>query len=126
MVDHSPKVVFAFPTRQSTNGKARNALAWLLIPVLEPRQTQLAQSTPGRIQMALKNGKEILSPWIPVCRDTPVVPSQRPKGGDPKPLLVRLDGRNDIVQLHDDIGTNLILTLCFCPYTAIETQHLAP
>mmetsp|Transcript_24007 Transcript_24007/g.66526 ORF Transcript_24007/g.66526 Transcript_24007/m.66526 type:complete len:328 (+) Transcript_24007:1187-2170(+) len=41
---------------------------------------------------------------------TTIPPSKRPEGSDFEPIVVGSDRGNYIVQLHDDIGTNVVLT----------------
>jgi hypothetical protein len=132
-----PKVFLALSTGQPANGKARDSSLSFrrrrrvvafgpvgmmdapLVSVFETRQAQLPETAPGDIQVSLHDGKQVLAVGCPVSSDASIVPPQCPKGGNTKPPLVDGHGGYDIVQLHHDIGTDVVLT----PNRIFGSQH---
>ena len=61
--------------------------------------------------MTLQNGVQRLYVRLGMRLDTAIVPSKGTKGRDAIARFVNRGRRNDVVQLHNDIRTDLVLTL---------------
>mmetsp|Transcript_20926 Transcript_20926/g.43675 ORF Transcript_20926/g.43675 Transcript_20926/m.43675 type:complete len:230 (-) Transcript_20926:730-1419(-) len=100
-----PEVVLALPPR-----KPSDCVSWyLVVPPPETFKANLPEASHGNVESPLYDSKEVLLLLVGVGVDAPVQPSEGSIGGLFEPRVIVVDGGDDIVQLHHNVGGYTIL-----------------
>jgi hypothetical protein len=118
MCHHSPELLLDFTTRKPANSIPRSVSLHHLV------QTCFPHPTGTDIQPTLHNRKHVLVVGACMCGQTAVQPAHGARRGFDEAVVVGAHTAHHVVELHADVGANLVLAFDLCSSTINNTSTI--